>query len=66
MEDELLGIKKQLKETVEENNFLHSLTAVGSKDKKSSSKQHLKLELMEMKKIVNRLTETVTEKDLAL
>jgi hypothetical protein len=41
------------------------VNAVG-KDTKSSSKHHLKLELVEMKKIVNRLTETVTEKDLAL
>lgn len=37
------------------------------KDKKSSiSKTQLKIELLEMKKIVNRLTEAVTEKDMAL
>lgn len=60
IERELLDLKKQLKDTIEENNFLRSVNAVSSKDKKSSSKQHLKLELMEMKKIVNRLTEAVT------
>lgn len=37
-----------------------------TKDKKSSSKTQLKMEILEMKKIVNRLTETVAEKDIAI
>lgn len=54
-----MELKKQLKELVEENNYLRSML---TKEKKSTSRTHLKLELMEAKKIVSRLSEEIAEK----
>ena len=36
------------------------------KEKKSTSRSHLKLELYEVKKLVNRLSENVAEKDMCI
>lgn len=36
------------------------------KDKKPSSRNHLKLELLDVKKLANKLSETITDKDVAI
>jgi hypothetical protein len=48
---------------VEEKSYLKTLL---TKDKKSSSKTQLKLELLEVKKLVNRLSEAMMEKDMCI
>ena len=49
----MLDLKRQLKDYVEENNLLRGVI---QKEKKSTSRAHLKVELIDAKKIVSRLS----------
>jgi regulator of replication initiation timing len=51
-------LKIQVKELIEENTYLRS------KDK--SSKGELKHEAVELKKLINRFAESITEKDMQI
>jgi hypothetical protein len=56
-------LKKQVKDLAEENGYVRTLL---TKEKKSTSKAHLKLELFEVKKLVNKLSEALAEKDMCI
>lgn len=62
-EKKIFELKRLVKESIDENNYLKALP---SKEKKPTSRFHLKLELFEVNKLANRLAETVTENEMGL